>query len=131
MNIQHAQQLSRRRFLGGLTLAGTVGLLGLSSKPVAAEPPPETTTLKIIQGRSICTAPQYVAEALLRGEGFTEVQYVETGKGTFSQLLASGDAHLVMTVGASLIPVVDAGGRRQPIVRNGPWLPGYAWVPIR
>ena len=29
MRIQHARQFSRRRFLGGVTLAGTAGLLGL------------------------------------------------------------------------------------------------------
>jgi NitT/TauT family transport system substrate-binding protein len=96
-----------------LTLAGTAGLLGLPSGRVAAEPPPETTTLRILQGRSICTAPQYVAEALLRGEGFTAVHCVETGQGTFSQVLASGEAHLVLVEGASLLHVVDAG---DPIV---------------
>jgi hypothetical protein len=42
MRTKHAQQFSRRRFLGGLTLAGTVGLTGLYPRPIAAEPPPET-----------------------------------------------------------------------------------------
>jgi NitT/TauT family transport system substrate-binding protein len=110
MKAQHTDGWTRRRFLGGLTLAGTAGFLGLSPRPVAAEPPPETTTLRILQGRSICTSPQYVAEALLRGEGFTEVHYVETGQGTFAQALASGAAHLTFQEGANLIPVVDAGG---------------------
>src|SRR5262249_54052323 len=109
MHTQHARRFSRRRFLRGLTLAGTVGLLGLSSRPVAAEPPPETTTLRLRQGRSICTAPLYVAADLLRGEGFTEVHYVEQGQGTLSQVLASGAAHLALTVGADFIPVVDGG----------------------
>jgi NitT/TauT family transport system substrate-binding protein len=100
---------TRRRVLGGLTVAGTAGLLGLPARPVAAEPPPETTTLRILQGRSICTSPQYVAEALLRGEGFTAVHYVETGQGTLAQLLASGEVHLTFLEGASLLPMIDAG----------------------
>ena len=40
MRAQQAEGWTRRRFLGGLTLAGTAGLLGLRSMPVAAEPPP-------------------------------------------------------------------------------------------
>jgi len=46
MHSQHARRFSRRRFLGGMTLAGTAGLLGLPARRVAAEPPPETTTLR-------------------------------------------------------------------------------------
>jgi NitT/TauT family transport system substrate-binding protein len=49
MSAQQARQLSRRRFLSGLTLAGTAGLLGLHPRLVAAEPPPEVTTLRLGQ----------------------------------------------------------------------------------
>ena len=49
MNKRHAEGLSRREFLGGLALAGTAGLLGLKPGLVAAEPPPETTTLRLNQ----------------------------------------------------------------------------------
>src|SRR5262252_7515517 len=72
----HARPFSRRRFLGGLTFAGTAGLLGVYPRPVAAEPPPETTKIRLSQVPGICVAPQYVADGLLRGEGFTEVQHV-------------------------------------------------------
>jgi hypothetical protein len=67
---------SRREFLRGLTLAGTAGLVGLHARLVTAEPPPETTTLKIFNGPATCLAPQLVAEDLLRAEGFTDLQYV-------------------------------------------------------
>jgi NitT/TauT family transport system substrate-binding protein len=76
MSTQHGRPFSRRRFLGGLTLAGTAGLLGLQSRPVAAEPPPETTTLRLAHTPAICLAPHYVAEVLLQAEGFTDVHYV-------------------------------------------------------
>jgi hypothetical protein len=49
MGTQHARQFSRRKFLGELTRAGTVGLLSLRPGPSAAEPPPETTTIRLAQ----------------------------------------------------------------------------------
>jgi NitT/TauT family transport system substrate-binding protein len=67
---------SRREFVNGLSLAGTAGLVGLGAGPAAAEPPLETTTIRLVRaGDTICVAPQYVAEELLRGEGFTDVRY--------------------------------------------------------
>src|SRR5919197_4651630 len=78
MSIKHARPFSRRRFLGGVTLAGTAGLLGWHPRPVAAEPPPETTRLRLIHIPSTCVAPQLIAEELLRAEGFTDVQYLGT-----------------------------------------------------
>jgi hypothetical protein len=77
MRTQYTRGFSRRRFLGGVTLAGTAGLLGVHPRPVAAEPPPETTTLRLVKIPSICQAPQYVAEELLKSEGFTEVIHMD------------------------------------------------------
>ena len=68
---------SRRRFVGAATTAGTGALLGLGSSAARAEPPPETTRLRLLKFPSLCLAPQYVAEELLRAEGFTDVQYLE------------------------------------------------------
>ena len=66
MHRRQAEGWSRREFLG-MTLAGTAGLLGLKPESLAAEPPPETTTLRLVQiPSSICEAPQYVAEEFLR-----------------------------------------------------------------
>jgi ABC-type nitrate/sulfonate/bicarbonate transport system substrate-binding protein len=44
----------------------------------AAEPPPETTRIRIPDTPVTCFAPLYVAEALLKAEGFSEVEYVKT-----------------------------------------------------
>src|SRR5881396_2431026 len=100
MSIQHARPFSRRRFLGRLTLAGTVGLLGWHPRPVAAEPPPETTTLRLIRRpTTICVAPEAVAEELLQGEGFTDVQYLKKADGPpVFQALATGEAHIAMAM---------------------------------
>ena len=92
MRNQHTQRWSRRAFLGGLTLAGTAGLLGLRPRPAVAEPPPETTKLTLVQVTGLCVAPQYVAEELLEGEGFTEVRYIKTEGADEYRILASGEA---------------------------------------
>jgi len=117
MSTQHARPLSRRRFLGELTLAGTTGLLGLRSRLVAAEPPPETTRLRLALTNSICAAPQYVAEELLRGAGFTEVQYKQLGDPPGVPLrmkaLAAGDTDFDTTFASTLITRIEAG---DPIV---------------
>jgi NitT/TauT family transport system substrate-binding protein len=88
----------------------TAGLLGLYPRLLAAEPPPETTTIRLVQIPSICQAPQYVAEELLRSEGFAEVHYVkkEGGKGIESAL-AAGEADLNMHFAAPTIIRLEAG----------------------
>src|SRR5262245_43081837 len=115
MHIEHARRVSRRRFLAGVTLAGTTGLFGLHARRAAAEPPPETTRPRIADlNRGICIAPQYVAEDLLRGEGFADLQYLQ--KATFDERLramATGEAEMLITFVSTLIKRLDAG---DPIV---------------
>ena len=77
---------------------------------MAAEPPPETTKLRLLKetGR-ICWAPQYVAEDLLRAEGFTDVTYVDFPGGAVSESLAAAKADLSLHfVGPNIIRL-DAG----------------------
>ncbi|HXG17898.1 MAG TPA: ABC transporter substrate-binding protein [Methylomirabilota bacterium] len=117
MHRRHIDGWSRREFLG-LTLVGTAGLLGLKPALLAAEPPPETTTLKLVQTPGdLCTAPQYVAEPLLRDEGFTEAQYVKKDGDRESKIaLASGETNLSMY----FIPdAVIRLGKEDPIVILG------------
>jgi len=51
---------SRREFLRGPTLAGTAVILGLKSKSAAAEPPLETTRIRIHDAPITCFAPVYI-----------------------------------------------------------------------
>jgi NitT/TauT family transport system substrate-binding protein len=114
MRTPHARRVSRRRFLGGLTLAGTAGLLGLSPTPVVAEPPPETRRIRLDQLPSICQAPKYVAEALLHSEGFTEVHYLQkAGPDDSDKALASGEVDLTGIFAAPALLRLEAG---DPIV---------------
>jgi NitT/TauT family transport system substrate-binding protein len=113
MNNERSDYWSRREFLTNLGLAGAATLLGSRPGLAAAEPPPETTTLRLAQAPSICFAPQYMAEELLRGEGFTDVQYVKTAPGAIGKPLASGEVDISMQFAAPFIIQVDAA---DPIV---------------
>jgi NitT/TauT family transport system substrate-binding protein len=73
---QSSRWWTRRALLGGLGVTGAVGLLGSHTRQAPAQPRPETTKIRLVRTSSICQAPQYVAEDLLRSEGFTDVRYV-------------------------------------------------------
>lgn len=114
MGIAHDRDVSRRRFLGGLSALGTAGLLGLHARPSAAEPPPETTKIRLVQIPSICQAPEYIAEELLRNEGFTDVQYLKRGGArAITESLASGEADINNNFAGPSIIRLEAG---DPIV---------------
>ena len=86
----------RRRFLTTLSSAGVSGLIG-GAKSVAQEAPPETTTIRLAKSPSLCIAPQYVAEDLLRAEGFTTVSYLMTDGGAGqSKMVARGEIDLTL-----------------------------------
>src|SRR5215510_8643478 len=91
MRVQQAKGWTRRRFLGGLTVLGAAGLLSLHPRTSAAEPPPETTKLKLGRVAGICIAPYYVAEEFLPGEGFTEVHYVQLPGGLVPKAVTAGE----------------------------------------
>src|SRR5687767_15655426 len=74
------QHLTRRQFVSGITLAGAAGFLSAPAH-IAAEPPPETTRIRVGSTPSVCLSPQYIAEELLRAEGFTDVRYLATDAG--------------------------------------------------
>lgn len=93
--------------MSGLTLGAAVGLLRMRPDPVGAEPPPETTRLRISHG-PVCQAPQFAAEGLLRDEGFSRLDYIkQEGVGLY-RALAAGEVDLSTTFVAPFIIQVDA-----------------------
>lgn len=74
---------SRREFLGRLAVTSAATALGCwpATGTTAIEPPPETRTLRLRYWNPACWAPFYLAEPLLREEGFTDVRYL-AGPGT-------------------------------------------------
>jgi len=100
---------SRRSFLATLSSAGAAGLIG-APPSFAQEAPPETTTIRLARSRSICIAPQYIAEELLRAEGFTDVRYVESDAGIRqSKAIASGEIDFTLHFSPPLLIPIDAG----------------------
>jgi NitT/TauT family transport system substrate-binding protein len=107
--------IDRRGFLRRATAAGAVAAIGLRARHASAEPPPETTKIRLTQIDGVCVAPQYIAEELLKAEGFSDVQYVSVGVATY-EAFARGDVDLSMAFVAPFILQVDAG---LPIVLLG------------
>ena len=115
MNSERSVGWSRREFLTKATLAGAAGFLGLAPSSFAAEPPLETTTIRLIRAPALCMAPQYLAEELLRGEGFTDIRYVERNTGLpIFKALASGEVDVSMGVTLGWITQVDEGAPCAP-----------------
>jgi NitT/TauT family transport system substrate-binding protein len=100
---------SRRRFLTSLSTAGAAGLLGTRAS-LAAEPPLETTTVRLGRLPSLCLAPQYAAEELLRAEGFTDIRYVAAAAGiAASEKIANGEVDFSLNFAAPLVIPIAAG----------------------
>ena len=109
----------RREFLKAAGALTAAGLIGVDPTPAAAdpEPPPETTRLRLVAVPAICLAPQYVAEALLKSEGFIDVEYVKFDM-TFGNggPIASGRADLTLDAAGDIVTYVDKG---VPVVTLG------------
>jgi NitT/TauT family transport system substrate-binding protein len=70
------ERWSRRECVRALTIGGTMALIQGVARTAAVEPPPETTRIRLEGAGGTCQAPKYVADELLRAEGFTDLQYL-------------------------------------------------------
>jgi NitT/TauT family transport system substrate-binding protein len=107
---------TRRAFLTGASAFGAASILGIP-RVAAAEPPPETTRLRIAQGPFICYAPQMLAEAFLHMEGFTDVSYVENPGNTTADLIFSGKVDMTMNAAPEFVYTAD--GRTSAVAISG------------
>jgi NitT/TauT family transport system substrate-binding protein len=104
---------NRRQFLTTLSAVGASGLMGAGAS-LAQDGPPETTTIRLARIPSICRAPQYMTQELLRSEGFTDVEYVAwKTPSEATEAVATGAVDITMQYIGPSIMQVDAG---QPIV---------------
>ena len=99
---------TRHRFLTTLSLVGAVGLLRVP-RTLAAEGELETTSVRIAKNFGICIAPEYLAEELLRAEGFTQVQYVDGAPHLPLQAIGRGGADFLVSTVMSFITAIDTG----------------------
>jgi NitT/TauT family transport system substrate-binding protein len=95
---------SRRDFLTTLSVAGAARVVGVHTS-LADEGPPETTTIRLARNRAICLAPVYIAEELLRAEGFTEIRHVSSPPATVGR----GEIDFDFQFGASIATHLNAG----------------------
>jgi NitT/TauT family transport system substrate-binding protein len=93
---------SRRHFLASASSAAAAGVLGARGS-LADEGPPETTTLRLQRGFTICLAPGQIAEELLRAEGFTDISYVD------AETVARGEADFAFQTAAWVVSRLDTG----------------------
>jgi NitT/TauT family transport system substrate-binding protein len=100
---------SRRQLLTNAIALGAAGLLGINPKSSADAGGLETTRIRITHAPSICTAPQYLAEELLRMEGFTQIEYLSLGTRYGPYAVAAGRADVTMWDLPGLMPLLDAG----------------------
>src|SRR6516164_6930509 len=100
---------TRRQFLSTLSSVGAAGLIGADNS-LAQEGPPETTSIRLAKIAGICIAPQYVADELLRAEGFTDIHYVATDAGIpAAHALARGEVDFSANFSPTYIIPIDAG----------------------
>ena len=99
---------TRRRVIAGAVAAGGVGLLRAPAlRP--AETALETTAIRLYRIPNVCVAPQFVAEQLLRAEGFTDIRYIDVPAGQLSQAIGHGKVDFGLDYAASLVSAIDDG----------------------
>ena len=108
---------TRRQF--GLSLAGASAAGLLPAYPVfAAEPPPETRTIRLKKSFAICFAPYYVVEAFLHAEGFEDIQYVEAEHTAKSaRMMDTGELDFDLDFAGQLVSDLDKN--RQIVALGG------------
>ena len=99
---------TRRRLLGGMALSVPAALLPLR-RAAAVEPPPETSTIRLSKHPTICFAPQYVCEELLRAEGFTDIRWVDIPNPSIWQELGIGQIDFASNLSLNHIIAIDKG----------------------
>jgi NitT/TauT family transport system substrate-binding protein len=102
---------SRRDFLASASLAAAAGVLGAGGS-LADEGPPETTTIRLPHDPSVCVVPAYVADDLLRAEGFTEISYMPTVHGiSVGGMAARGEIDFGVIFAPSIVYHLDTDER--------------------
>jgi NitT/TauT family transport system substrate-binding protein len=104
-------RFDRRKFLGQCATLGAASSLGLHGHASATEPPPEVSKIRLVHAPAICLSPQYVAEDLLRDEGFTQVEYAELKTSNPYTVVAAGGADMSMEATVAFLPAIDTGAK--------------------
>lgn len=98
--------ITRRDFLSGASALTAASILGMPDI-ASAEPAPEIKTIRLVDVPAICLAPMYVAEELLRTEGFSQIEYVKMESATDVNVVVDGQADMFMWDLPGIIPMID------------------------
>jgi NitT/TauT family transport system substrate-binding protein len=97
---------TRRDFMAMASSVGAAAFAG-AGRALADDGPPETTSVRFSWQSGTCTAAQYVAEELLRVEGFTDIHYVPGAPP--ARMIGRGEIDFGHSFAPSLIYHHDAG----------------------
>jgi NitT/TauT family transport system substrate-binding protein len=104
-----SQMQTRRRLLTMMALAGADSAIRLRPA-LAAEGALETNTVRIANTSGICPAPQWIAEGLLRAEGFADVRYVQLVPGSNApDGIARNEVDFGLNFASVLVAALDRG----------------------
>jgi NitT/TauT family transport system substrate-binding protein len=100
----------RRSFLASLSFAGGASLLGRGDS-FAQEAPPEKTTIRLPGGSLICNAPTYIADELLRAEGFADIQHVPVtpDRSGPPEAMQRGELDFAMVYTPPMVAAIESG----------------------
>jgi NitT/TauT family transport system substrate-binding protein len=112
---------SRRDFLATMSAASAAAAFS-SGPSLAAEGPPEVTTIRIrvedappymaggVAENALCIAPALITEDLLRAEGFADIRYVRVKNGPpYAQALERGEIDFGLRFAPGAVRNLDAG----------------------
>ena len=97
---------TRRRLLTTASLAAAAGLLRAPLSQ-AAEGALETTTVRFLKP-ALCVSGLYIAEELLRAEGFTDIRYVDVS-GAGATAITRGMIDFAPVYASPFVRAIDAG----------------------
>jgi len=99
---------TRRRLLAAASSCGAAALLRPRTV-FAAEETLETTSLRLAKMPDMCMAPQLVAQELLRQEGFSDLQYIDTPNDQLAESVGSGKVDMSLAYISQFLTKIDAG----------------------
>ena len=103
--------IGRRDVVGGVAFASAASTLGIGCSAFAAEPPPEVRRIRIARFPHdlACLAPMWIAEELLNGEGFDDVQYLTPASNAQYAAISAGALDIGISDIFSVLSRLDAG----------------------
>src|SRR5262245_7288495 len=111
---QDRRRFSRRTALAHASAFGAAAIFGMPRR-VAAQAAPEVTKIRFVHTPAICVSPQYLAEEMLRLEGFSEIEYVDLPTSKTLTLGEEGRADMTMGASPDVVVALDEGRRIVPL----------------